>query len=286
MSCGSTLRQNSAVPDPQSSNLRGSPPGRSAARPAALALAGCVVVLGCAVDVARDLPELEANRVILALNRDGIAASKVPDREHEGHFAVRIPEAELAAAVQTLHDEGLPAERSPGVLDSLGESGLVASRATEHARLIVGIAGELERSLSDINGVLTARVHLAVPEADPLLPPEAQRTASASVLLKHQGTSPPLLAQDVQRLVAGGVAGLSPDGVAVVFLSVPSAATSEQVALAQFGPLSVSRSSMPSLRWMVGVVAATNVLLLAALSFLWLRWRRGGSIAGSPREGS
>ena len=41
------------------------------------------------------------------------------------------------------------------------------------------------------------------------------------MLLEHRGSTPPLSAESVQRLVAGGVAGLLPTDVAVVMISPP-----------------------------------------------------------------
>lgn len=241
-----------------------------------------LALCGCSVNVASDLAEIEANRVMVTLNEHGIAATKAPDPAKEGRFTVRIPEGDLSAAVAALQNEGLPGARSPGVLGALGEPGLVTSRSSEHARLMIGTAGELERSLTEVTGVLSARVHLAVPERDALAAPDSIQSASASVLIRHQGASPPLGAQDVQRLVAGAVPGLNSERVAVVHLTVPGASAPPSEPLMQFGPVSVSRSSVGALRWLVGGVAALNVTLLAALILFWLKLRERASEA-DPR---
>jgi len=216
--------------------------------------------------------------VLVALNEHGVAASKAPDPSAEGRFAVSVPQGDLASAVTTLSQEGLPSPVSPGVLESLGETGLVASRKAEHARLVVGTAGELERSLTEVAGVLSARVHLAVPEPDPFAPREAVVPTSASVLIRHQGATPPLGASDVQRLVAGAVSGLDPEHVAVVNLPVAGSPREVNGSLAQFGPLSVSHGSISALRIIVVAVAALNLALLGTLIFLWLRLRSSRSL--------
>ncbi len=229
---------------------------------------------GCSAEVASDLAESEANQVIVALGQDGIAASKAPDPNHEGRFMVQIPQADLSLAVVALQRAGLPAERSAGVLDSLGESGLIASRQSEHARLVVGTAGELERSLREIAGVISVRVHLAVDDSDPLTPAAEQKQASASVLIRHRSTTPPLSASDVQRLVAGAVTGLDENRVAVVMHPVAALPARETDILVQMGPLSVSRSSMGTLRWLIAAVAVLNLLLLSVLLLLWTKLRQ------------
>jgi type III secretion protein J len=231
------------------------------------------VSLSCSVSVAEDLSEVEANRVISALGQHSIAADKAPDPAREGRYRVDIGQADLALAIGALEGAGLPSPASPGVLDSLGESGLVASRKTEQARLVAGTAGELQRSLGEITGVLGARVHLSVTEADPLAPPELRQPPSASVLIRHRTATPPLALADVQRLVAGAVSGLAPERVAVVFQPVSTPPIDTHNALVRFGPLSVTRSSVVALRVLLAGVVASNLLLLTALLFLWTRFR-------------
>ena len=80
------------------------------------------------------------------------------------------------------------------------------SRAAEHAQLLAGLAGDLERTLESIDGVLSARVQLNLPEPDPFRGTEPAK-ATASVLLEHRGSAPPIGAADVQRLLAAASAG-------------------------------------------------------------------------------
>ena len=104
-----------------------------------------------------------------------------------------------------------PAGENPGILQSLGAGSMVPSRLAEHARLLSGISGELEQSLQAVDGVVSARVHLAAPERARSTTP-SRRKPSASVLIRHRGAAPPLATSDVQRLVAGAVPGLARDG--------------------------------------------------------------------------
>src|SRR6202000_1960560 len=116
-----------------------------------------------------------------------------------------------------LRQEDLPRREPTSVVDAVAKGALVPSEAAEHAQLVAGIAGELERSLEGIDGVLSARVHLNVPAPNPFRDGAPQR-GSAGVLVAHRGRTPPLSADAVQRLVAGGVAGLLPADVVVVML--------------------------------------------------------------------
>lgn len=233
------------------------------------------LVAGCSAPVAQGLGESDANRVVVALGEANIGATKHTDPHAEGRFLVEVPATDVARALQTLQQRGLPSPESAGILASLGESGLVASKTSEHARLVVGTAGELERSLRELDGVLSARVHLAVPESDPLLAEETPKFATASVLVRHRGATPPIAATEVQRLVAGAVAGLQHDHVAVVMQPVPMSEADAAQAVVQLGPVSVSQSSVPTLKGLLGVVGLVNIVLVAIVLLLWQRAKTG-----------
>jgi type III secretory pathway lipoprotein EscJ len=163
------------------------------------------------------------------------------------------------------------------VLDTLGQGSIVPSRTAEQAKFVTGVAGELERSLRSLDGVVSVRVHLAVPVQDSLAPDEAPVPPSASVLLRHRGPAPPIAVSDVQRLVAGAVPGLTPAHVSVVALPVPEAARPIERELSRFGPVTVTRNSVFSLRTIVGGALLLNLCLLGALILVWGRARRAES---------
>ena len=178
-----------------------------------------------------------------------------------------------------LRDEELPRAPTPGVLDALGKGALVPSEAAEHAQLIAGIAGELERSLQGIDGILRARVHLSVPVASPLREAAPPR-GSASVLLAHRGATPPLSAESVQRLVAGGVAGLLPSDVAVVMLARPAPPMVAGGELGYVGPIAVARASLRKLQAALVALVAVVAALAAGILALYARLNRLRDAAG------
>lgn len=233
-----------------------------------------VVLSGCSVPIARGLDEADANLVVVALEEGGVVASKEPDAESEGRWSIRVARDDASAAASVLKRESLPPASAPGVLQALGGGSLVPSRTSEHAKLVAGIAGDLERSLRSIDGVLSARVHLAVAPRDVLAAESGGELPTASVLLRHRGPTPPLASDQVQRLVAGAVPGLTPERVSVV--SSPSALPAAGVErdLARVGPLTVTRSSVGPLRWIVSATVFTNLLALGFAAFAWVRARR------------
>ncbi|MBX3128789.1 MAG: hypothetical protein KF718_18860 [Polyangiaceae bacterium] len=228
---------------------------------------------GCSVPISAGLEDGDANRVLVALETGGVAASKEEDPAAEGRFRVSVGRDDASTAVLILQQENLPPSPAPGVLASLGESSLVPSRTAEHAKLIVGTAGDLEQSLRGVEGVLAARVHLAVPTRGPL-GDEPSTPPTASVLLRHRGATPPLSALDVQRLIAGAVLGLDEKNVSVVMTPVSHAAKLPDRELSRLGPITVTRGSLTPLRLVVAVGLLFNVALVTLLALLWSRMRR------------
>jgi type III secretion protein J len=230
--------------------------------------------IACAVPVATGLDESDANRAVLALVTKGVAADKELDPDGEGSWRVNVARDEASAAAAVLARESLPRPKAAGLLEALGGDSLVPSRLSEHARLIAGTAGELERSLSALEGVLSARVHVALAARDNLDFDQAPPPVTASVLLKHRGATPPIAVADVQRLVAGAVPGLRPDLVSVVATPTPATSRDSAHELTRVGPLTLARGSMPPLRWFIGGIAVVNIGLIALLLVLWSRVRK------------
>ncbi|MBK7582304.1 MAG: hypothetical protein IPI67_19120 [Myxococcales bacterium] len=228
---------------------------------------------GCSVPIVNGVEEGDATRVVVALEQGGIAAAKEADPQSEGRYRVLVARDDASGAAQVLKQESLPPPETKGVLEALGEGGLVPSRTAEHAKLIAGMAGDLERSLRAVDGVLSARVHLAVP-AKAAFDGEAKEPATASVLIRHRGATSPITPHDVQSLVAGAVSGLATDKVSVVMTPAPASDRPVDRELSRLGPITVTRSSLTPLRLSVAAVALVNLLLFGVLLALWAKVRR------------
>lgn len=224
--------------------------------------------------MANDLDEAAANKVVAALGRNGVAADKQRDTENEGRFSVDVGRGDASFALSVMAREELPPHPDPGLSETLSHGTFIPSRADEQAKLLVGTAGELQRSLLSVDRVISARVHLAVPRGDALDSDAPLGSPSASVLLKHGGTVAPLSPLEIQELVAGAVPGLAPASVTVVTKAVPEPVDRTGTELVRLGPLTTTRSSLPYLRWMIACVATLNVCMVALLFALWLRARR------------
>ena len=250
---------------------------------------GCSAALlaACNVPIAAGLDETDANHAVVALERSGVAAEKDRDPDSEGRWRISVARDDASSAAGILSSESLPPAASPGLLETLGQGSIVPSQTSEQAKFVAGIAGELERSLRSLDGVVSVRVHLAVPVQDALSPVESPVPASASVLLRHRGSAPPIAIGDIQRLVAGAVPGLAAAQVSVVASPVPLAPRLPERELSRFGPVTVTRASVFPLRAIVGGALLLNLGLLGALMMVWSRARRAESnLAEQRAEGA
>lgn len=241
------------------------------------------LLCACSVPIAAGLDDAEANRVVVALGRQSVDANKEVDPAAEGRWRVTVAHDDVAHALALMQGEELPRRDPPGVLDAVGKGSLVPSEAAEHAQLVAGLAGDLQKSLEGVDGVLRARVHLNVPAPSPLRDTAPPR-GTASVLLEHRGSTPPVSADAVQRLVAGGVAGLLPTDVSVVMVSRTAPPASGAGEMTHVGPIAVARGSMHALQLVLVVLVALIAALSAATLFFHSRLTRARAQQASPTQ--
>jgi len=236
-----------------------------------------LVLAGCRAPLKDELDEDQADEVILALYEAGITASKAREGGSTGasRYRVEVDRGEVGRALSVLRHADLPRSAPHGMGELFAESSLVPTATEERARYVAAVAGELTRTLESIDGVVDARVHLALPERGSLLLDEAPPEPRASVLLKHRSGTPPPPDAAVRALVAGAVLDIPPERVAVVRLEVadaPATATS----LVSVGPVTVTRESATHLRLLLS--AGLVVLMGLALVLVWVlrreRFRR------------
>ncbi len=246
--------------------------------PAAIALTLALSLSACFSPVAAGLDDAEANRAVAALEAAGIDGRKETESGENGRFRIVVSEGEASRALATLAEEGLPRPKSVGLLDAVGKNALVPTMAAEQAELSAGLAGELEKTFSQIDGVVVARVHVSLPSASPLR--EKRDKATASVVLTYHPIAgaggPPISEANVKRIVAAAVPDLAPDDVVVVALPRPvrSGASRRDGALAHVGPLGVAAGSANSLRLVLAALVLLVGLLAAATLVLYVRLAR------------
>jgi type III secretion protein J len=244
-----------------------------------------LALVGCDAAIAGGLDEAQANELVVALDEQGISALK--QREESASetptFRVEVSREDASRALAALRTAELPREREGGFDTVFGAGGLVPTATEERAKLSAAIAGELVRTLETIDGVLDARVHLALPERRDVPLDATPPRPRASVLIKfRRGATQPYDDASVRALVAGAVDGLDAADVTIVGVPAPAAPTSAQTALVRFGPIAVTRSSAWALKLLLGASLLVNVVVVLGAA---LAMRRAARATHAPTNG-
>jgi type III secretion protein J len=231
----------------------------------ALLISVCALA-GCKQAVYSQLTESEANDVLVTLLRGGIEAEKRPTDDKQ--FSVYVREADVATAIELLRADALPAQRYSSLGEVFERNGLISSPTEERMRYIHGLQQELSHTLSEIDGVVVARVHIVVPAQDAL--DTTVKPSSASVFVKHRpDLNMQLLVPAVKDLVVRSIEGLGPDNVSVSLFPARGTVTAgTQIPLTKFFGATVASSSTTILWILLAIpwllVAAMLVMLLHA----------------------
>lgn len=243
---------------------------------------GSLVILtsACAEPVYHGIAEVEANEMVVVLEQHGLEAGKERDPEGDNLWMVTVPSAERVRAWKVLQDEGLPRPEVSGFSAFYPSGGLVPTSSEERVLLQYSTAQELRQSLLAIDSVVGARVNLVLPEKPRVrLQNTVIEPPRASVLIKYQPTQkePPLSELAVQRLVSGGVEGLSPENIEVIFTrSMRSARPLSEPTLASIGPVSVAHKSKLAFQILIFGMGFCIMLLCVGLGFMIFRQQRAG----------
>ncbi|WP_184717856.1 type III secretion inner membrane ring lipoprotein SctJ [Caulobacter sp.] len=181
---------------------------------AGVLVAVALLMAGCAEkELYGGLTEREANEMVAVLQSAGVGASKA---SKDGKlWSLRTESGDFPRAVAVLHDQGYPRDKFESLGEVFKKEGFVSSPMEQRARLMYGLSQELSQTVSSIDGVVQARVHIAVPEADPLA--DEPKPSSASVFIRHN-PDVDLSSQvgSIKALVTNSIEGLPYDRVTVV----------------------------------------------------------------------
>jgi type III secretion protein J len=244
----------------------------------ALALLLGLAACGGSVELLADMTEEEANDALAVLSEAGIDARKIPGKE--GMVGINVEQSQVAKAIASLHAEGLPRERFAKMGEVFRKEGLISSPLEERARYLWALSQELSSTVSQIDGVLKARVHVVLPErstgSDPAMP------SSAAVFIKHRRqVAMEDVVPQIRRLVANSIPGLSPDKVTVVLVPAAPVRRGIEAARAAGGATTVwgfevSPASAGSLQGLLTSMLALSIAALCGSAFLaWKLWGPG-----------
>jgi len=160
------------------------------------------------------LSERDANDMVALLLSAGLSASKGADQDDK--YKVLVAKDSFAQAVNLLRLNGYPKQTYNTLGEVFAKEGFVSSPLEERARLNFALSQEIANTISNVDGVLLARVHLAVPPKDELT--DEVSPASASVFIKHRADVDLSGSTGmIKNLVVNGIENLAYDDVTVAF---------------------------------------------------------------------
>ena len=182
---------------------------------AALLMAGC----DKATTLHAGLEEQQANLVMAALLDAGITCSK--EAGEEGTWNVMVSEQKFAAAVNLLERKGLPRRAHKGIGEVFKKTGMISSPSEERIRFMDALAQDLAKTISMVDGVVDARVHVVLPENDPFARNALPSSAAVAIRSRWDADITDIV-PSVKGLVKNAIEGLQYEKIMVtVFKDSP-----------------------------------------------------------------
>jgi type III secretion protein J len=245
----------------------------------AVLLCAAVLLAGCKEVLFARLTEPQANEVVAALAEARIEVSKA--RIDESSWQIEVDGGQIGQALVLLRNRGLPSQPTTSLGEVFKKDGMISSPQEERARYAFALQEGISATLRRIDGVVDARVHVVIPQNDPL----SSRVvpASASVLMRHRrNVDMQMLGPSIKSIVMASVEGLDMRNIALLALPVENDAVVESPLRVRAGfmdaqaatsasaqaPAPAQFAAAPWVAWGAAGVAATAVIAW------WRRQRR------------
>ena len=102
---------------------------------------------------------------------------------------------------------GLPRQQLRSLGDVFPKEGFVSSPLEERARYVFALSQEVEQTLLQFDGVVDARVHIALPERN-VLDDKPQSASASVVIIEQPGAHLESRETDIKAIVTDGIEGL------------------------------------------------------------------------------
>jgi type III secretion protein J len=219
-----------------------------------------VLFCGCSSrELYSNLEEKEANEIIAVLESHGIPAEKSPGEDNT--FKLAVEPGKFGNAVALLSQYGLPRDKFADIGDVFKKSGLVSSPTEERIRFMDALGDSIAEALTQIDGVVTARVLIVIPNNDPFA--EEKTPSSAAVFVKYRpGKDLEVLTPQIKSFITNSVEGLNYDKVSLAFFP----ASDETTELTKLSPKPVTQresATIPNLP----MIIIGGTLVLGALGW-------------------
>lgn len=226
-------------------------------------LAMVFLLTACTTEVYSNLSEHDANQMVQVLAGKGIDAER--SVATDGTYAISVSRGAFSRAISELNAQGLPRKSFGSLGEVFNSDKLVSTPFEERARFMHAMNEELSKSLTDINGVVSARVLVNLPEANDFNA-QAQSPRASVFIYQSEGTDLSKAVPTIKNLVVNSIHNLDYSAVTVALFD--AATTSSTQSGAYLGDTGLKLSNL------------IGMLLLGFLALIGLRYAFSGGSKG------
>ena len=249
--------------------------GDIASFPKLITLAVLLVSLltGCKVELYSKLGEQEGNEMLALLLDHGVKSTK--QSEKDNMVSLYVEKNQISKAVEVLRKNGYPKNKFSSIGDVFNKDKLISTPFEDRTRYIYGLSQEIAETLSQVDGVMVARVHVVMSENNRS---KDASPASAAVFIKHNPNYDfDAYVPQIKSIVSSGIAKLSYDAVNVALFP---AQQEDDVLLDRghdekpFSFMNMEFLSLPNSGLLLAISALLVILLLVTNVYFLARRRR------------
>lgn len=229
-----------------------------------IAIVALALLTGCSDTLRSNLSEQQANEIMAMLLQHRITTT--PERDRDGSWRLNVDPDRRELAIELLNAYELPGQTHTDMLQIFPKEGFMSSPVEERARYQYGLAQELEKTLTHMEGVVLARVHVTIPGRE-FLKDASSQPPSASIFVKYRSDmSMAGKEEDIRDLVAHSIGNIPRENVSIMMSPVTPMLAN---------PAARIRSGWFGVHYREG--NRLMVILLYSLPWLailaWLAWR-------------
>ncbi|WP_163834297.1 type III secretion system inner membrane ring lipoprotein SctJ [Spartinivicinus ruber] len=172
------------------------------------------LLYGCDKELVTGLTEREANEVSVTLFKHNIKSEVVSTKKLG--MKVLVEKDDFIKASMVLKRYGLPRKKYASIGDVFKKDGLISSQMEEKNRTVYALSEELSHTISMIDGVVEARVHIVINDKKKRYSKEVKVPNTASVMIKAlPNYNVNHYVPQIKQMVAKSITGVTYKNVAV-----------------------------------------------------------------------
>ena len=241
------------------------------------------LLAGCKVELYSKLEEQEGNEMLALLLDHDISSKKRTEKDNM--VSLHVEKSQISEAVEALRKNGYPKNKFSTIGDVFDKDKLISTPFEDRTRYVYGLSQEIAETLSQVDGVMVARVHVVMSEddrsADAVL-------ASASVFIKHNPNYDfDSYIPQIKSIVSSSIAGLAYDSVNVALFP---AQQEDEVVIDRtrhakpFWVIEVAPQSLPRFHVFLAAIAGLIALLVATNVYFLISRKHSPSSPQAPSK--